>query len=114
MVLPIWVNGELRDPDTAVVSVFDHGLMVGDGVFETVKAVHGQPFALTRHLDRLALSAKRMGLPEPDLGAIADGVRQCLERDRKSTRLNSSHVKISYAVFCLKKKKLGTRGVRIG
>ena len=83
MVLPIWVNGELRDPDTAVVSVFDHGLMVGDGVFETVKAVHGQPFALTRHLDRLALSAKRMGLPEPDLGAIADGVRQCLERAPK-------------------------------
>ncbi|MEV0973704.1 aminotransferase class IV [Microtetraspora glauca] len=78
MAVPVWVNGELLDPEKAAVSVFDHGLMVGDGVFETIKFVHGESFALTRHLDRLALSAKRMDLPEPDLGAIADGVRQCL------------------------------------
>ncbi|WP_432922951.1 aminotransferase class IV [Microbispora sp. CA-135349] len=78
MSVPIWVNGELYEPDKAVVSVYDHGLMVGDGVFETVKAVNGESFALTRHLDRLALSAKRMDLPEPDLAAIADGVRRCL------------------------------------
>ncbi|MFC0863983.1 aminotransferase class IV [Sphaerimonospora cavernae] len=78
MSVPIWVNGELYEPDKAVVSVYDHGLMVGDGVFETVKATHGESFALTRHLDRLALSAKRMDLPDPDLGAIADGVRRCL------------------------------------
>ncbi|ETK32684.1 aminotransferase class IV [Microbispora sp. ATCC PTA-5024] len=78
MAVPIWVNGELYEPDKAVVSVFDHGLMVGDGVFETIKAVDGESFALTRHLDRLALSAKRMDLPEPDLAAIADGVRRCL------------------------------------
>lgn len=78
MSVPIWVNGELHEPDKAVVSVYDHGLMVGDGVFETVKAVRGKAFALTRHLERLALSAKRMDLPDPDLGAIADGVRRCL------------------------------------
>ena len=78
MSVPIWVNGELYEPDRAVVSVYDHGLMVGDGVFETIKAVNGESFALTRHLDRLALSAKRMDLPEPDLAAIADGVRRCL------------------------------------
>ncbi|MBP2705874.1 aminotransferase class IV [Microbispora sp. RL4-1S] len=75
----IWINGELHEPGKAVVSVFDHGLMVGDGVFETIKATGGESFALTRHLDRLALSAKRMDLPEPDLGAIADGVRRCLD-----------------------------------
>jgi branched-chain amino acid aminotransferase len=78
MAVPIWVNGELRDPDEAVLSVYDHGLMVGDGVFETIKAANGESFALTRHLDRLALSAKRMDLPEPDLASIADGVRSCL------------------------------------
>ncbi|WP_433500765.1 aminotransferase class IV [Sphaerimonospora sp. CA-214678] len=78
MSVPIWVNGELYEPDKAVVSVYDHGLIVGDGVFETVKAVHGKAFALTRHLDRLALSAKRMDLPDPDLGAIADAVGRCL------------------------------------
>ncbi|NUW37238.1 aminotransferase class IV [Nonomuraea sp. SMC257] len=76
--MPVWVNGELIDPQRATVSVFDHGLMVGDGVFETVKIVHGRAFALTRHLDRLKLSAQRMDLPEPDVEAIADGVAKCL------------------------------------
>jgi branched-chain amino acid aminotransferase len=62
----IWVDGRLRDADGARVSVLDHGLTVGDGVFETVKTVDGRPFALTRHLDRLAVSARGLGLPEPD------------------------------------------------
>ncbi|PJE95001.1 4-amino-4-deoxychorismate lyase [Streptomyces carminius] len=62
----IWVDGKLCDADEARVSVFDHGLTVGDGVFETVKTVQGRPFALTRHLDRLARSARGLGLPEPD------------------------------------------------
>ncbi|MEU9889452.1 aminotransferase class IV [Sphaerisporangium sp. NPDC051017] len=78
MNVPVWVNGELLDPAQASVSVFDHGLMVGDGVFETIKCVNGASFALTRHLDRLALSAERLGLPAPDLSAIAEGVRSCL------------------------------------
>jgi branched-chain amino acid aminotransferase len=63
----IWLDGALRDADDARVSVFDHGLTVGDGVFETIKSTGGVPFALTRHLDRLAVSARGMGLPEPDL-----------------------------------------------
>ncbi len=63
----IWLDGALREADDARVSVFDHGRTVGDGVFETVKATGGTPFALTRHLDRLAVSARGMGLPEPDL-----------------------------------------------
>lgn len=78
MSVPVWVNGDLVDPAQAVVSVFDHGLLVGDGVFETVKSVRGEPFALTRHLRRLAASAAAIRLPEPDLAAIADGVRACL------------------------------------
>jgi branched-chain amino acid aminotransferase len=76
--VPIWVNGDLLDPARATVSVYDHGLMVGDGVFETIKCVNGRSFALTRHLDRLTLSAKRVDLPEPDVDAIAEGVRACL------------------------------------
>jgi branched-chain amino acid aminotransferase len=64
--MKLWLNGGLMDADNALVSVFDHGLTVGDGIFETVKAVNGQPFALTRHLDRLTRSALGLGLPEPD------------------------------------------------
>src|SRR3989442_10899500 len=45
------------------------------------------------------------GLVERKLRLDADALRRSLRSDRKSTRLNSSHVRISYAVFCLKKKK---------
>jgi branched-chain amino acid aminotransferase len=67
----IWVDGALRDPDDATVSVLDHGLTVGDGVFETLKVQDGQPFAMTRHLRRLARSARGLGLPEPDPQEVA-------------------------------------------
>jgi branched-chain amino acid aminotransferase len=66
----IWLDGGLQDMESARVSVFDHGLTVGDGIFETVKAVEGRPFALTRHLDRLARSARGLGLPAPDLDEV--------------------------------------------
>lgn len=67
----IWVDGGLRDVAEATVSVLDHGLTVGDGVFETLKATEGRAFATTRHLDRLARSARGLGLPEPDLDEVA-------------------------------------------
>ncbi|WP_199549829.1 aminotransferase class IV [Streptomyces sp. N35] len=68
--MKIWLDGALREHDEARVSVLDHGLTVGDGVFETVKTVEGKAFALTRHLDRLARSARGLGLPEPDLDEV--------------------------------------------
>src|SRR3954453_13209600 len=58
----VWVNSGLVDEAAATVSVFDHGITVGDGVFETAKVVDGVPFALTRHLDRLGNSASGLGL----------------------------------------------------
>ena len=61
----VWIDGELVEPDRAVVSVFDHGFTVGDGVFETVKVLGGRPFALRRHLDRLHRSAQVLGLNVP-------------------------------------------------
>ena len=67
----IWVDGGLRDAEDATVSVLDHGLTVGDGVFETLKATGGRAFATTRHLERLARSARGLGLPEPDLDEVA-------------------------------------------
>jgi len=75
-----WMNGKLlADPTAAAVTVTDHGLTVGDGVFEAIKVVDGQPFALTRHLDRLARSAAGMGLPEVDDAAVRRGVADVLD-----------------------------------
>jgi branched-chain amino acid aminotransferase len=61
----VWINGTLVPPEKAVVSVFDHGFTVGDGVFETIKVMGGRPFALRRHIERLHRSAQGLGLAVP-------------------------------------------------
>ena len=66
-----WINGRLLDrSDEPAVSVLDHGITVGDGAFETVQIVDGRPFAMTRHLERLTMSATGIGLAAPDTEAI--------------------------------------------
>ncbi|WP_137293555.1 aminotransferase class IV [Nocardioides dongxiaopingii] len=70
-----WIDGHLLDdPDGPAVSVVDHGLTVGDGVFEAVKVVDGRPFALGLHLERLQRSAAGLGLPAVDLALVREGV----------------------------------------
>jgi branched-chain amino acid aminotransferase len=75
----VWLNGALLPDDDARISVFDHGLVTGDGVFETVKVAGGVPFALSRHLARLGRSAAGLGLPEPDLEQIRAGALAAIE-----------------------------------
>ncbi|HWH34789.1 MAG TPA: aminotransferase class IV, partial [Acidimicrobiales bacterium] len=75
----VWVDGALVAPSQAVVSAFDHGLTVGDGVFETLRIYGGAPFALRRHLDRLAASADGLGLRLPDRGVLAAAVVSVVE-----------------------------------
>lgn len=80
-----WVNGAvLDDPNDGVLSVFDHGVTVGDGVFETVKAVDGKPFALSRHLRRLARSAQGLGLDAPAEEIVRDAVAAVLDGDERA------------------------------
>ena len=75
----VWVNGRLLDhADEPAVSVSDHGLTVGDGVFEAVKVVEGRAFALTRHLHRLGRSAAGLGLPAPDESRVREAVSTVL------------------------------------
>lgn len=76
----IWLHDRLVAEDHAMVSVLDHGFTVGDGVFETLSVRNGTPFAVRRHLQRLARSAAGMGLPTPDeqrihaaMAAVLDG-----------------------------------------
>jgi branched-chain amino acid aminotransferase len=75
----VYVNGELLEKERASISVFDHGLVVGDGVFETV-LLHGrQPFALLRHLARLERSASGLGIEGVDIEAVAKAVASVVE-----------------------------------
>ena len=88
-----WVNGTmLADPTGPAVAVSDHGLTVGDGVFEAIKAVRGRPFALSRHLERLRRSAEGLGLPEPDLEEVRRGVGEVLA----GTTDELSRIRITY------------------
>ncbi|WP_110205678.1 aminotransferase class IV [Nocardioides daejeonensis] len=74
-----WLDGHLLDdPEAPAISLTDHGFTVGDGVFEAVKVVDSQPFALTRHLERLARCAAALGLPPVDAAEVRGGVAAVL------------------------------------
>jgi len=78
--LRIWLNGRLfDDPHQATVAGTDHGLVVGDGVFETLKVTERGGFAVRRHLNRLNRSASALGLPEPDHGEIREAIDAVLD-----------------------------------
>ncbi|HQU44911.1 MAG TPA: branched-chain-amino-acid transaminase [Pirellulales bacterium] len=61
----IWMNGRLVPPDQANISVYDHGLLYGDGVFEGIRSYGGKVFRLEEHLKRLWDSAKAIWLTIP-------------------------------------------------
>jgi branched-chain amino acid aminotransferase len=63
--MKIYVSGKLVDRKDAKVSVFDHGLLYGDGVFEGIRAYNGRVFLLDEHIDRLYASATAIALKIP-------------------------------------------------
>lgn len=65
MSLKIYINGTLFDKEDAKISVYDHGLLYGDGVFEGLRSYSGKVFRLEEHLDRLYDSAKAIWLEIP-------------------------------------------------
>jgi branched-chain amino acid aminotransferase len=75
-VTTIWIDGKYCDRDTAMVSVFDHGLLYGDGVFEGIRIYGGKVFRLGPHLDRLYASAKAIALaipiPQPEMHGMLE------------------------------------------
>jgi branched-chain amino acid aminotransferase len=76
----VWINGKLHDSASAHVSAFDHGLTVGDGVFETMKIIDGQAFALRRHLERLRRSADGLALDIPRSDAeLRSAIKETIE-----------------------------------
>lgn len=75
--MSLWVDGRLVPDGEPVLRADDHGVTVGDGVFETAKVIDGEPFALRRHLERLAHSAAVMRLPL-DLDAVRAGIAAVL------------------------------------
>ena len=86
MGLVAYVNGAFVPKEEAKISVYDHGYLYGDGIFEGIRAYNGRIFRLDRHLDRLYDSARylmlEIPLSKPEMSAaIVETVRRCGLRD---------------------------------
>jgi branched-chain amino acid aminotransferase len=78
--LKVYINGTLYDKEDAKISVYDHGLLYGDGVFEGLRSYNGKVFRLREHLERLCESAKAIHLQIPmTLEAMRDAVNESLQ-----------------------------------
>lgn len=74
------VNGQMFDREHAVISVFDHGFLYGEGVYETLRTYDGRPFLFDRHMRRLRTSAGMMALPVPL--SDAEFAQRCADTQR--------------------------------
>ena len=78
----VYLNDRFVPKEEAVVSVFDHGFLYGDGVFETMRAYQGRVLQLSEHLMRLGRSASSLQLPLPASPShLAELVRASLTRN---------------------------------
>jgi len=83
--MKVYLNGKFVDEAKAVVSVFDHGLLYGDGVFEGIRSYNGLIFKLQEHIDRLFESAHTIMLKIPlSKPELAEAVRQSLRVNKLS------------------------------
>ena len=76
-----WANGKVTQTSKSKILSTDHAVIVGDGVFETLKVINQVPFALTRHLRRLHKSSMGLGLPNPDDATIKSAITDTLAMD---------------------------------
>ena len=91
MVLKIWMNGALVDESQAKVSVFDHGLLYGDGVFEGIRVYAGRVFELAAHLKRLYESAKVMRL---DIRMTVEALATAVEETVAANGISEGYIRL--------------------
>lgn len=85
MGLKIYINGQIVPQEEAKISVFDHGLLYGDGVFEGIRAYHGKIFTLDQHLDRLYDSATAIALKIPiTKNEMANAIKKTMEANNQT------------------------------
>ena len=80
MAATVNVNGRVFDQEHAVVSVFDHGFLYGEGVYETMRTFNGRPFMFERHMQRLRNSSGMLSLAVPlSDGDLLDRCRETMQ-----------------------------------
>jgi branched-chain amino acid aminotransferase len=91
MALKVWIDGKLYDKDDAKVSVYDHGLLYGDGVFEGIRVYGGRVFESAAHVDRLYASAKAIRLTIP---LTRDQVRAAMEETVRANNFRDCYMRL--------------------
>lgn len=80
----VWINGKYHDKADAKISVYDHGLLYGDGVFEGIRVYHGKVFRLREHIERLYESAHSIALEIPmTMADMMAAVEDCVKVNEK-------------------------------
>ena len=89
--MKVYLNGKLVDKKNATVSVFDHGLLYGDGVFEGIRSYNSRVFKLTEHIDRLFESAHSIMLKVP---LTKKKLREAIIKTLKANRLRDCYIRV--------------------
>lgn len=89
--MKIYIDGRYYDEKSAKISVFDHGLLYGDGVFEGIRAYNGRVFKLKEHIDRLFCSAKAILLEVP---MSREGLGKAVVETCRRNRLKDGYVRL--------------------
>lgn len=91
MGLTIYLNGEYVDESEAKISVFDHGLLYGDGVFEGIRAYHNRIFKLDEHIERIYENAKSIML---DLWLTKDEMKEMVIETTRRNNLRDAYIRL--------------------
>ncbi len=89
--MKVYINGRMVDEKNAKISVFDHGLLYGDGVFEGIRVYHKKVFTLQRHIDRLYRSAKAIAL---EIAMTPDAMSKAVVRTCKQNGITNGYVRL--------------------
>jgi branched-chain amino acid aminotransferase len=89
--MKIYLNGQMVEKEKAVVSVFDHGLLYGDGVFEGIRAYNGRVFKLHEHIDRLYNSARAILLTIP---MSKPAVEEAVVATLRANKLRDAYIRL--------------------
>lgn len=87
----IWMNGKLVAPEQASVSIFDHGVLYGDGVFEGLRQYSGRVFRLTDHIKRLYASARAIRL---DIPYRAPELTAAIHETLQANKLTDAYIRL--------------------
>jgi len=88
----LYLNNKLVSEEKAVISVFDHGFLYGDGIYETLRAYKGAVFMIDEHIERLFRSASMIGLALPK---TRDEIREAVYKTIKVNKQEEAYVRIT-------------------